>query len=228
MKTLQIIESAYRATLEEQDDPVVWITHAMRGAGAPFSVLLKGNAVSYAVAGQDAGGLRVGTWRQTQPPRLPGDIAGLIGKDVEVYAVDEDLTDRGIDRDALIDGIKVLPRGRIASFVARQAGSRREPVRADASGGVSRHPDRRTPVEAPGDEPACVLGAACLDVRGEQRVLDEVALRAAAADAHGLGQGMLEEMDGTIPVPARVGPEALGYGRHDVPCGQLAGREPIA
>jgi intracellular sulfur oxidation DsrE/DsrF family protein len=117
MKTLQIIESAYRATLEEQDDPVVWITHAMRGAGAPFSVLLKGNAVSYAVAGQDAGGLRVGTWRQTQPPRLPSDIAGLIGKDVEVYAVDEDLADRGIDRAALIDGIKVLPRGRIASFV---------------------------------------------------------------------------------------------------------------
>jgi len=119
MKILQIIETAYRATIEEQDDTIVWLTHAMRGAGGDFSVLLRGNAVNYAVPGQNAEGLSFGTWEQTQPPRIADDIAGLIGKGVEILAVQEDLMERGLKETRLIDGVESFSRSGLAKLLDR-------------------------------------------------------------------------------------------------------------
>ena len=73
-KTLNIIESAYRAVMEEQDDTILWLLAAMQGAGAEHTVVLRGNAVNYAVAGQGAPGLSIGVWKQTQAPRMDNDI----------------------------------------------------------------------------------------------------------------------------------------------------------
>lgn len=105
MKVLSIIESAYRATLEEQDDTIVWMTQAMRDGGATLTLLLRGNAVNYAVRGQDATGLTVGAWHQTQPPRLAEDLARLLAKGVPVLALAEDLEQRGIHAAELVDGV---------------------------------------------------------------------------------------------------------------------------
>lgn len=110
MRTLNIIESAYRATLEEQDDTIVWITHAMKGAGATIDVLLRGSAVNYAVAGQDASGLSFGSWRQTQPPRLAEDLTALIAKGVAVYVLRDDAAERGIEDGELIAGVTPVSR----------------------------------------------------------------------------------------------------------------------
>ncbi|MEW5851538.1 MAG: hypothetical protein AB2A00_22300 [Myxococcota bacterium] len=116
-KVLQIIETAYRATLEEQDDPVVWITHAMKGAGADLHVLLRGAAVNYAVKGQDASGLSFGARQQTQPPRLDDDVAKLVGKGVEVFLVQEDVAERGLEGSDLISGIKPIPRASVPKLL---------------------------------------------------------------------------------------------------------------
>lgn len=118
MKALNVIATAYRATLEEQDDPIVWITHAMKGAGADLNVLLRGNAVNYAVKGQDASGLAFGGRKQTQPPRLADDVAGLIGKGVDVFIVGEDVADRGLEQSELIAGLKPISRGAIPGLLA--------------------------------------------------------------------------------------------------------------
>ncbi len=117
MKVLQVIEAAYRATLEEQDDTIVWLTHAMKGAGADLDVLLCGNAVNYAVRGQDASGLSFGDWRQTQPPDIAGDIAGLVGKGIEVFVVEDDVAARGLGNAELVDGVNRLARGGIPALL---------------------------------------------------------------------------------------------------------------
>ncbi len=118
MKVLQVIEAAYRATLEEQDDTIVWITHAMKGAGGDLNVLLRGNAVNYAVQGQDASGLKFGDWVQTEPPTIAEDIASLVGKGVDVYVVDEDLVDRGLASAELAAGVKKVNRGGLAGLLS--------------------------------------------------------------------------------------------------------------
>ena len=101
---LQIVETAYRATLEEQDDPVLWLTASLRGNGLASDVLLRGNAVNYVVGAQDASGLTVGARPQTQPPRLAHDVAQLVAKGARVFYVEDDATARGIARHEIIDG----------------------------------------------------------------------------------------------------------------------------
>ena len=115
-KTLNIVESAYRAVMEEQDDTILWLLAAMRGAGAEHTVVLRGNAVNYAVAGQGAPGLAIGGWKQTQAPRMDNDVIDLIKKHkIPVFVIEEDLAARGIERGELIPEVelvssKMLPR----------------------------------------------------------------------------------------------------------------------
>jgi sulfur relay (sulfurtransferase) DsrF/TusC family protein len=118
MKALNIIESAYRATIEEQDDTIVWLTHAMKAADADLAVLLRGNAVNYAVREQDAAGLAFGGWRQTQPPHIADDIAALPAKGVAVYVLAEDLAERGLEAGDLVPGLERVTRDRLPGLFA--------------------------------------------------------------------------------------------------------------
>jgi sulfur relay (sulfurtransferase) DsrF/TusC family protein len=108
-KTLNIIESAYRAVMEEQDDTILWLLAAMQGAGAEHTVVLRGNAVNYAVAGQGAPGLTIGGWKQTQTPRMDNDVIDLITtRKIPVFVVEEDLAVRGIERSELVPEVELF------------------------------------------------------------------------------------------------------------------------
>jgi sulfur transfer complex TusBCD TusB component (DsrH family) len=108
-KTLNIVESAYRAVMEEQDDTILWLLAAMQAAGAEHTVVLRGNAVNYAVAGQGAPGLSIGGWKQTQAPRMDNDVLDLIEKrKIPVFVIEEDLAMRGIEPGELVPGIELL------------------------------------------------------------------------------------------------------------------------
>ena len=117
MKALNVIATAYRATLEEQDDTIVWITHAMKGAGADLDVLLRGSAVNYAVKDQDASGLSFGAESQTQPPQLAAAVNGLVEKGVNIFVIDEDLKTRGIQQSELISGLELISREAVVGLL---------------------------------------------------------------------------------------------------------------
>jgi len=109
-KILNIVETAYRATIEEQDDTVLWLSHMLKNAGADISILLRANAVNYAVKGQDASGLCFGEARMTHPPEIDKDVEKMIDKGVPVYVVEEDAKDHGLSDGELIRGIKKVSR----------------------------------------------------------------------------------------------------------------------
>lgn len=119
MNVLNIVDTAYRATLEEQDDTVVWITAAMRtAANAPIDLLLRGNAVNYAVKAQDASGLSFGDQRQTQPPQLAKDLEKLKEKGARIFVVRDALRERGIAEGELIAGLDFIARDELAKLFA--------------------------------------------------------------------------------------------------------------
>jgi hypothetical protein len=105
MKALNVISTAYRGTLEEQDDTIVWITHAMKGAGAELDVLLRRSAVNYASKAQEVPALSFGDRRQKNSPHIAQDVAGLIGKDIAVYIIEEDIAEQGLADADLIEGL---------------------------------------------------------------------------------------------------------------------------
>lgn len=118
-RMLQIVDGAYRATLEEQDDPVVWLCHAMQRAGARLDLLLNGNAVVYAVRAQRVEPLVFGKRRQRNAPDLAEDLAHLLEEDVTCFYVEEDAAERGLDARELLEGLVPVSRVELAELFSR-------------------------------------------------------------------------------------------------------------
>ena len=116
MKVLNIVETAYRATLEEQDDTILWLSQSFYHAGVDISVLLRGNAVNYLVKGQTPFNLHFGTWKQTQPPVLDQDLEMMIAKDIPVYAISNDIQARALPSDRLIEGVSKIQTSQISEL----------------------------------------------------------------------------------------------------------------
>lgn len=118
MRVLSIVESAYRATVEEQDDTIVWLNAMFANAGLDVDLLLRSQAVNYLVRGQDASDLAIGGAPLGNPPRLDEDVAALIEGGSRVFFVAEDAAELGISADRMIEGVRPVRSGELPGLFA--------------------------------------------------------------------------------------------------------------
>lgn len=118
-KILCIVETPYRGTQEEQDDAVLWLTHALKNAGSEMGVLLRGNAVNYAVARQDPVGVVIGKLPIEHPPYPHKDLLKMKGAGIPVHIVRDDAEERGISLDSLVKDFKLISRSELPGLFSQ-------------------------------------------------------------------------------------------------------------
>ena len=115
-KILSILSHTEYGNLEDSDIGLFASAFAPV-AGQQLALVLREDAVNYAVRGQDGTGITIaGT--VIQPGFLiETDLASLNQSNILVYAIREDLEKRGIASTDVIDGVRLMSRNELGKLV---------------------------------------------------------------------------------------------------------------
>tara|TARA_R110001599_G_scaffold137625_2_gene316433 strand:- start:423 stop:818 length:396 start_codon:yes stop_codon:yes gene_type:complete len=124
MRILQVLDQAFRTTVEEQDETILWLIQSMLKQSKTdpenqMDLLLTGNAVYYAFQTTRQPALKIGEWTQTQPADISKDLKNLTKNGVGILVVFEDLWDRGLDKHPLPYGIEFINRNELPHIYVR-------------------------------------------------------------------------------------------------------------
>ena len=90
---LCICDQGYRASVEEQDDTVVWMAHMLQKNDTPTALLLRGSAVNYANKAQRSVPVQFGEWKQAHPADFPRDLSRFQADGGKLLVLAEDLAE---------------------------------------------------------------------------------------------------------------------------------------
>jgi len=115
-KILSVLSHTEYGNLEDSDIGLFASAFAPV-AGQSMSLLLREDAVNYAVRGQDGTGIRIAGTVVQPGFMIETDLQSVNQANVPVYAVREDLAERGIKPDDVIGNVKLVSAKEIGRLI---------------------------------------------------------------------------------------------------------------
>jgi sulfur relay (sulfurtransferase) DsrF/TusC family protein len=115
-KILSVLSHTEYGNLEDSDIGLFASAFAPV-AGQGMSLLLRDDAVNYALRGQDGTGIKIAGTVVQPGFMIETDLQSVNQANVPVYAVREDLTERGIKLEDVIAGVKLVSTKEIGRLV---------------------------------------------------------------------------------------------------------------
>jgi sulfur transfer complex TusBCD TusB component (DsrH family) len=117
-KILSVLSHTEYGNLEDSDIGLFASAFAPV-TGNEMSILLTEDAVNYAVRGQDGTGIKIAGGTVQPGFLIETDVQSVQASGIPVYALREDVEERGIGESELVKGIKLMSRQELGRFVDR-------------------------------------------------------------------------------------------------------------
>ncbi|MBI4635088.1 MAG: hypothetical protein HY727_01945 [Candidatus Rokubacteria bacterium] len=115
-KILSVLSHTEYGNLEDSDIGLFASAFAPV-TGNQMTLLLSDGAVNYAVRGQDGTGVTIAGGTVQPGFLIETDLQSVQDAKISVYAVKEDLEERGLSERDLINGVKILKKDEFGKFV---------------------------------------------------------------------------------------------------------------